>query len=93
MGKNQGFYRITNGFTKIITQTEISRGYLFVTHDKRALKLLGPKVTIMWEGKIIKKNIDRYGRIFVGKIMLNSLPKEINVEYKDGKLQITNVLP
>ena len=92
MGKNQGFNRIINGFTKTITQSERDRVYLFVTHDKRALKLIGPKVAILFRGKSSEKNIDSYGRISFGKAILNSMSKEINVIYKDEKLKITNVL-
>jgi len=92
MGLNQGYNRIMNGFTKLITKSERERGYLFITHDKRALKLLRPKITLVIDGVLVTKNIDSYGRVSLGKDILNSFSKEVSIIHKNKKVEIKNIV-
>lgn len=92
MGLNQGYNRIISGFVKKVTKSEKDRGYLFVTQDKKALKLLRPNIKINFEGTILKKTIDDYGRISLGKQILEKASDKVSIVYKNKELIIKNIL-
>jgi hypothetical protein len=66
MTKLQGFMRLTIGFSRILSNSEILRGYVFISHDKEINKL-GSLNIIINKKKFASKIPDNSGRIAVGK--------------------------
>lgn len=72
MAKNQGFNRLTEGFSKKLTKSEISRGYLFISKDRKVLKLKELSVIANKE-KLGKMKLDSYGRLGIGKAVIGKI--------------------
>ncbi len=91
MGKNQGLNNLTKGFNRRLTQSEVSRGYLFISKDRAILKILdeGFKVRI-GEIELKNKKLDSSGRITIGKVLSSKLAeKEIRLKLEKNNLLIT----
>ena len=89
MGANQGIIRYTRGYSRRVTKSELLRGYLFISRDK---KIMGNKqLRIILNGTEIKeKKLDKEGRIGVGKSIMNQIGnKEIFSIFEGNKLKIT----
>lgn len=68
MAAYQGLKRLNNGVVRRLTKSEADRGYIFITNDKEAKKLLGKKFDVKVSGEILTdKSIDSSGRIMVGR--------------------------
>ena len=89
MAANQGYIRLLKGYEKVLNKSEISRGWLYITKDKKALGLLSPHLTLVFEGNEYKLTIDLSGRILTGRVFNASLPPRFHIQYIDGLLTIT----
>ncbi len=78
-----------NGHLKVLNVSERNRGYLFVTKDKIAMRLFGESIKIRYQGSVSEFKFDKFGRAHTGKLFLNKLPNEFNLQYKDEVLEIT----
>lgn len=94
MGKNQGLIRISNGFKKNLSTSEQNRGYIFITVDPIAKKMINNGI-ILINNKVFKnenkknKFIDKYGRLPVGIKMAKSLGNvKLSFIFKNGRLSI-----
>ena len=67
MGTLQGFTRLSKGLTKSLSKSETDGGYIFITLDKAVIKQLGKNFSIkVGGGKLINKNTDSSGRVYIG---------------------------
>ena len=75
MGKSQGVKRLKTGIVRQITASEASRGYLFITMDKKMdAKLKGDGIETSLNGESIgKKATDSYGRIGISRTIMGNL--------------------
>ncbi len=74
MAAYQGLKRLNNGVVRRLTKSEADRGYIFITNDKEAKKLLGKKFDVKISGEILEgKSIDSSGRIMVGRETITKL--------------------
>lgn len=74
MAAYQGLKRLNNGVVRRLTKSETDRGYIFITNDKEAKKLLGKKFDVKISGNILEnKSIDSSGRIMVGREAITKL--------------------
>lgn len=95
MGKNQGLIRIYKGFERALSASEQNRGYIFITVDPIAKKMINNGI-ILINNKAFKnenkknKFIDKYGRLSVGtKITKFFGSNEIYFIFKDNKLSVS----
>jgi hypothetical protein len=91
MGKNQGARRLKAGVLRKVTASEASRGYLFVTVDKKMdAKLKGNGIETLLNGKFIgKKATDSCGRIAISRTLIgNSKGQAVRIEVTDNTLII-----
>lgn len=92
MGKNQGLKRLGDGTSRKLTNSELSRGYLFVTHDSNIQKIINPNdFEVLVNGKLAGRyKIDSSGRIFIGKQTLNYVgTKTLSFQVKNKKLHLS----
>lgn len=79
---------LTNGYERKLTNSELLRGYFFVSMDREIVKLKELQVSINGK-KIGNKRIDRSGRISVGQettaLMRN---KKIHLKIIENALNI-----
>ncbi len=74
MAAYQGLKRLHNGVVRRLTKSEADRGYIFITNDKEAKKLLGKKFDVRLSGDILEdRTIDSSGRIMVGREVISKL--------------------
>ena len=88
MGLNQGFYRLRDGFIRKLTNSELNRGYVFASMDRKIIAL--KKFNVIVNGiNIGKKRIDNYGRIVIGKKIITDISNK-NCSFKliTGELHI-----
>lgn len=72
MGLNEGFLRLNKGFKRKLTNSELMRGYLFISTDRKIMQL--KKLHIIVNGVSLgNKEIDSYGRISFGKKLTNRI--------------------
>lgn len=92
MGKNQGLKRLDGGISRKLTNSELSRGYMFVTMDTHIQKIINPKdFEVLINGKLAGRyKIDSSGRIFIGKQILNHIgAKPLSFQVKNKKLHLS----
>lgn len=76
MGLNQGYIKYTQGYSRYLTKSELERGYLFISKDKKINSI--PNLTVRIDNKSYTKPLDSSGRIFVGAPLLQKIgSKEI----------------
>jgi len=91
MGKNQGVTRLSKGIKKTLTKSEISRGYFFVSSDKKLKEQLGTNFEVFVNGNYHKNaSIDNSGRITLGKEFVQDTigEKTVSVRCEDKVLHI-----
>jgi len=82
MGKKQGLNNLTKGFQRELTQSELSRGYLFISKDKEVIELLKEGFNVFIDKVQLKnKKLDNSGRTVLGKQILS--------KFKDNRVKIT----
>lgn len=86
MARLQGHNRLIGGFSRVLTKSEVSRGYLFISNDQEVRKL--KKVELIANGNNIgEKKIDNSGRISVGQAMTKDIgKKDCHFRLKNGKI-------
>jgi hypothetical protein len=88
MGLRQGLRNLTNGYERKLTNSELSRGYFFVSMDREIVKLKELQVSVNGE-KIGNKKIDCSGRISVGQETTASMKnKKIHLKIVGAVLNI-----
>lgn len=75
MGKLQGYNRLTDGFSRTLTNSETSRGYIFVSNDKKVKKLRELEVFVN-KKKFASKRVDNSGRISLGQNLTQDIGKK-----------------
>ena len=91
MGRNQGVKRLKAGIARQVTASEASRGYLFITMDKKMdSKLKGDGIETLLNSKSMgKKATDSYGRIAISRTIMGSLKGQMaRIGLADNKLTI-----
>lgn len=90
MAALQGLRRLKEGFEKKLTNSEISRGYIFVTMDKEAKKIIGENFLLKVKDVSFKnKNIDSFGRVSIGREVAKKLAgKKIVLRLKGNLLTL-----
>jgi len=89
MGLNKGYIKLTQGFTKTLTKSELDRGYIFLYKDLRVLGIIKPKVSVYYQGKTNTFTVDNFGRLHTGKKYISALPLSFKVKLLNNKLTIT----
>ena len=88
MGLNQGLHKFQKGFSRRLTKSEQTRGYLFISKDK-LIKKMDLEIAInkdLWG----KKKVDSHGRIGAGKKLLSQVGnKEIYFKLRGNKVEIS----
>ena len=90
MARNQGKEKLIKGFEKHLTQSELSRGYIFISLDN-SFRESGNKIfDIIINGKLFKKSaLDKSGRIILGKILVKQIgDKTIHIQSKNEAIQL-----
>jgi hypothetical protein len=83
MPRNQGLIRLKQGVIRDLQQSELSRGYIYITMDRAILDILNDKVTITYNGlNCGMRKIDKYGRIFPRGELAQKLKNSKNIELK-----------
>jgi len=89
MGANQGIYKFSSGFSRKLTSSELNRGYLFVSLDKNIKNIHELKILVN-KTKVLYKNIDNSGRVYVGKKIVDEIgDKNIFLKIKGNVLSIS----
>ena len=91
MGKKQGVRRLKEGISRLLTASEASRGYLYITTDREMdFKLKGDGIETVLNGESIgKKATDTYGRIGISRTAIGgSKGQPVRVEIAGDKLVI-----
>lgn len=88
MGLNQGYNKYSEGYTRVLTKSELTRGYLFISKDKRINSI--SDLTIKIGDMEFYKTIDSSGRIFVGQSVLANIgAKKITYRLEGETLSIS----
>ncbi len=87
-GMNQGIIRYTQGYSRQLTKSEQSRGYLFISNDQKIKK--NENIDPFINGNKIEGKMDKSGRIIAGKsLLVNAINKDILFKLDGNKLYIT----
>ncbi|NTU70981.1 MAG: hypothetical protein HGB10_04055 [Coriobacteriia bacterium] len=74
MAAGQGIRRIQMGTTRNVWASELRRGYLFFTRDRRVTELLDEQFDVDFLGhRLAGRRIDKYGRFQVPCRVLRSI--------------------
>lgn len=78
MARGQGTHRLTAGFTRRLTHSELKRGYVFISNDKSLPDVLDTQnFEVDIEGQVLpKRHIDGSGRILVSRDLLKGTKPE-----------------
>lgn len=88
MGLNQGYIKYTQGYSRHLTKSELERGYLFISKDKKINSI--PNLSVRIDSKSYTKPVDSSGRIFVGALVLHKIgSKEITYHLQDDVISIS----
>ncbi len=71
MGLNQGYNKYIQGYSRYLTKSEIDRGYLFISKDKKIKSI--PNLAVRIDDKLYTKPLDSSGRIFVRLSLLQKI--------------------
>jgi hypothetical protein len=87
MGRNQGVKRLSNGFEKHLTRSELAGGYIFISVDKAFLKNI---FDVVVNGQFIKESkLDNSGRVSLGKEINKKIgSKPINIKRENKIIHI-----
>ncbi len=90
MAAKQGLRRLHNGIVRRLTKSEADRGYIFITNDKEAKKLLGKEFDVKVSGSVLeKRSIDSSGRISVGRDVIGKLSsRDLSIKLIENHLII-----
>ena len=72
MAANQGINKFTRGFERKLTASEMGRGYLFISLDRKVKSISNLKILIN-NSVYINKEIDNSGRIGIGKEIIRDI--------------------
>jgi hypothetical protein len=88
MGLNQGYNKYTQGYSRYLTKSELDRGYLFISKDKKINSI--PNLTVRIDDELYTKPIDSSGRIFAGAPILQKIgSKEITYRLEGNVIIIS----
>ncbi len=76
MAANQGINKFTRGCERKLTASELSRGYLFISLDKKVTSIPNLKI-LLNDSVYINKEIDNSGRIGIGKEIVREMSDDV----------------
>jgi len=93
MGKEQGYKRLSAGYDRKFTNSELERGYLFITRDAVIRKILDNRgIELVVDGKSYGvRKIDQFGRVSPGNNFKQyiSNKKHLTIKFYEDDLRVT----
>lgn len=88
MGKFQGHKRLTEGYSRNLTKSEVARGYIFISNDQEVRKLGDVEIFVNGKG-VGDKKVDGSGRVSVGQKLTHDIGEKIcNFKLEGTKISL-----